>query len=79
MWRLVIGRGYYILDSDRQYLYNVRIRYPRVSTDHGIISPELSGCKERQNIRYRKGRSIWPIAAPKRGPMLEEDAGFADL
>ena len=43
---------------------------------------ELRGYGEKLNcrcFRYHRGRARWPIEAPKRHPMLEEDAAFTDL
>ena len=44
MWREgipITGRGYYILDSDCQYFYNISVREPRVSTDHRMILSKI--------------------------------------
>ena len=62
-----------------RHLYNFCIREPIVSTYHQIILAEIKGVGVRRNCRYFKGRHIWPIVAPKGGPMYEGDSEFNDL
>ena len=82
MWRYVRPvkvRGDYIIGFNFRYFYNFSIREPIVFTYHRMILAELWGGGVRRNIRYHRGRVIWPIAAPKRGPMREEFATFYNL
>ena len=50
-----------------------------MSTDNRIILEKLNGDRVRRNPRYCKERSMWPIVAPKGGPIQEGDAHFSDL
>ena len=68
MWRdgrPILGRGGYILGTDHKDFYNVGMKEPRMSTDHGIILADLKEDGVRSNCRYFKVRSIWTIEAPK--------------
>ena len=55
MWRdrrPILGRGYYIIGTDRRDFYNVGIKDLRMSTDHQMIQDELKGGGFRRNLRY---------------------------
>ena len=47
-----MGRGYYIIGTDRRDFYNVGIKDLRMSTDHQMIQDELKGGGFRRNLRY---------------------------
>ena len=44
-----------------------------------MIMADIRGGREWRNIKYFREKYSWPIAAPKRGPMCEEDATFNDI
>ena len=44
-----------------------------------MILAEIRGYGERRNLRYRRERSSWPIAVPKKGLMHKEDENFDNL
>ena len=77
--RTVLGRGDYILSSDRDDFIKAGVREARLNTDHQIFLTVLRGEGARQNLRYLGGGTKWPLAAPTVRPQTEEGAVFASL
>ena len=44
-----------------------------------MILGELRGYRYQRNLKRRKDKASWPIAASERGPKREEDATFDDF
>ena len=44
-----------------------------------MIMADIRGGREWRNIKYFREKYSWPIAAPKRVPIQEEDAIFDGL
>ena len=64
-----MGRGDYLIGTDRRYFYTVGIRELIMSTYHRMILDKLKGHGVRRNHRYCKERFIWLIVSPKGDPM----------
>ena len=56
-----MGRDKYILGSNQRHLLNVVVRDPWVTTNHRVILEYLRGSGDRQNHRYQRDRTTWPI------------------
>ena len=82
MWkqgRPITGRGDYILGMDRRDFYNVCIRESRLLVGHQMILAEIKWDGVSIIHKYYKGRTTWPIVAPKGETMWEEDVIFNNL
>ena len=63
----IMGRDKYILGSNQRHLLNVVVRDPWVTTNHRVILEYLRGSGDRQNHRYQRDCTTWPIATLKGG------------
>ena len=69
MWREgrpLMGRGGYIIGSDRKYLYNIIIRDIRVPTYQRMFLAELRGYGKRRTRRHHRGEILLAHFATQR-------------
>ena len=74
-----MGRGGYILSTDRHNFTNTGLQESRHGTDHKIILAMLRGEVALCNRRYRQGRTRCPIQPKTALPQTKGDAAFLEL
>ena len=77
--RQVTGRGDYILSTDRDNFFNVRVREARIYIDHRMVLAAIRGKGALQKRRYVVGRVRWPLENSTVRPHTEGRAAFAPL
>ena len=76
---LVIGRGNYILSSDKDIFFKAGVQEARLHIDNQMVLAVLRGEGAPQNCRYIVGRKRWPLAVPMVRPNTEGGAEVASL
>ena len=69
--RQVIGRGDYILSTDRRIFVKSGLQEISHSTDHRLILAVLYGKGELQNCCYQWVKTCWPIWLKEIRPQTE--------
>jgi len=77
---LIRSRCDYILGSDRRMFCNVYLKDPRCfSSDHFMVIGKLTSATRSRNRSYLRGRTRFPLRAPKWGPLTRVDTIFQAL
>ena len=69
-----MGRGEYILSTDRRNFTNTGMKEPLHGTDHIMILALLQGEGALCNRRYRQGQTCWPIQPKAEQPQTKGEA-----
>jgi len=70
----------YILGSDKRMFRNVYLKDPRCfSSDHFMVVGKLTSATHSRNRSYLRGRTRFPLRAPKWGPLTLVDTIFQEL
>ena len=70
----IMGRGYYILSTDKRSFVNVGLQETRHGTDHRLILAVLRLEGALCNCCYRQGQTKWPIRLKSVRPQTEGGA-----
>lgn len=77
---IIRSRCDYILGLDRRIFSKVCLKDPRCFTsDHYMVVGKLLSAPLSSNLSYLRGRTRFPVRAPKWGPHTKVDSIFQDL